>query len=104
MGWGTEFRPYIYLSKEIYSTKSDIDDRIKELDKKINDCESTLKMHASSTPKDIVPPDFSETQIIWLNDQINQVLDDYQEYLLSRYRLYLYLEFIDDGGEIVKTE
>ena len=102
MSWGTEFQTDIYLSRQEYKTKYEVEDRIKEIDLVINECEATLKMYASATPKDIVPSDFSEEPINWLNRQIDEQFEIYREYLLDRYRLELYLEYLNDGGEIKK--
>jgi len=104
MGWGIEFKADIYLSRQSYSSKGEVEDRIAEIDKVIYDCEAELKMYASATPKDIVSPDDSEATVNWLNTRINEVLEMYQEYLIERYRLALYLEYLNDGGEIIKSE
>jgi hypothetical protein len=104
MSWGINFKTDIYLSRQSYSSKGEVEDRIAEIDKAIYDWEAELKMYASSTPKDIVPPDDSEDTVNWLNIRINEVLETYQEYLIERYRLDLYLEYLNDGGEIIKAE
>ena len=104
MSWGINFISDIYLSRQSYSSKGEVEDRISELDKEIINCEATLKMYASANPKDIVPPDSIEDQIFWLNHQINETLESYQELLMDRYRVYLYLEYLNDGGEIVKSD
>jgi predicted DNA-binding protein YlxM (UPF0122 family) len=104
MSWGIYFKPEIYLSRQSYSSKGEVEDRINEINKEINNCEAELKMFASANPKDIVPPDSIEEQIFWLNDQINGSLDVYKELLADRHNLELYLEYLDDGGEIVKSE
>jgi len=104
MSWGIDFKADIYLSRQSYSTKYEVEDKISEMNKIITDCESELKMFASATPKDIVPPDYSEEQINWLSNQIAEILEMNQEYLLERYRLTLYLEYLNDGGEIIKSE
>lgn len=96
MSWGIEFQTEIYLSRQEYKTKYCVEDRIKELDELINECEAMLKMYASATPKDIIPADYSEEQISWLNNQINEQLEMYREYLLDRYRLKLYLDYLEE--------
>jgi len=104
MGWGIEFKADIYLSRQSYSSKGEVEDKISEFDKEINNCEAELKMFAAANPKDIVPPDSVEDQILWLNNEINQTLEVYRELLMERYRLYLYLDYLNEGGEIVKSE
>jgi hypothetical protein len=99
MTWGTDFNTDIFLSRQSYSSKFEVEDKINELNELINNCEAQIKMYVSSTPKDITPPDFSEEQINWLNNQINEHLEMYREYLLERYRLELYLEHLTQKSE-----
>ena len=104
MGWGVDFKADIFLSKQSYPTRYSVEDRIKELDSEIGDCEATLKMYASATPRDIIPADYSDQGVFWFNIQINAALEEYREHILDRYRLQLYLEYLNDGGELVKSE
>lgn len=102
MSWGIDFKADIYLSRQEYNTKNDVEERIKEIDKTINECETLIKMYASSTPKDIVPSEESEDPINWINNQINVEFEMYRDYLIDRYNLELYMDYLNDGGEIVK--
>jgi hypothetical protein len=102
MGWGITFNAEIYLSRQEYSTKYAIEDKIKEIEESINNHEATLKMYASATPKDIVPEEFSEEPISWLNIQINEVLEIFKEDLIQKYQLGLYLEHLIEKEEAEK--
>jgi len=99
MSWGTNFSTDIFLSRQEYKSKFDVEDRIKELDEQINDCEVQIKMYVSATPKDIVPTEYSEEQISWLNHQINEQFEMYRESVIDRFRLVLYLEFLEQKPE-----
>ena len=99
MTWGTDFSIDIFLSRQEYKSKFDVEDKIKELDEQINDCESQIKMYVSATPKDIVPSEYSEEQISWLNNQINEHLEMYREYITDRFKLELYLEYLSQKPE-----
>lgn len=100
MAWGIDFKADIFLSGQNFLSKQDVQDNIDDIDKSINDCEAILKMYATANPRDIVPSDYSEEPISWLNNRINEELEDYQEYLSDRYNLRLYLKYLDDGGKI----
>lgn len=102
MSWGIEFKADIYLSRQSYSSKGEVEDRMEELDKEINDYETELKMYAISQPRDVVPDD--EDQISWINNRINEILESYRECVNDRFKLYLYLEYLNDAGEIIKAE
>ena len=64
-----------------------------EYDKTINNYEATIKMYASSTPKDIVPNEFNEELINWLTIQFDELFENYQETLIERFKLNLYQLF-----------
>ena len=104
MGWGINFTTDIYLSKVSYPTKMSVEDKIKEYDESIDDCESQIKMYASSTPKDIIPKEWNEEPICWINERLLELFDVYYENTINRYKLSLYLEYLNTGGEIIKTE
>ena len=48
MGWGTDFKTDIYLNRQVFVSKLEVDDKISELNQKIEDDKSLLKMYASS--------------------------------------------------------
>lgn len=104
MGWGIEFKTEIFLSRQSYSSKSEVEDKIDEIDQTISDFKSEIKMYAASTPKDIVSFENSEDTVNWLNIRINDLFELIEDHLFQRYQLSLYLEYLNDGGEIIKSE
>ena len=104
MAWGTDFKADIFLSRQSYTTKYEVQDKIKFTDELITDCEKKLQMYASATPKDIISGENLENCIDWLNHEITDVLDCYRESILERYRLELYLDFMveNENKETIK--
>ena len=102
MTWGTNFRTDVFLSHQNFSSKYEVNDKIGELDYKIENCVSQIKMYVASTPADIIPEENENTPIDWLNDVISDLFDSYREYLIERHNLYSYLEYLNhienDGG------
>jgi len=96
MGWGTDFKADVYLNRQTFSSKFEVEDKIEDLSKSINDNESILKMYASSTPSAIVPEDLKEDTIGWLNNEINMILDTLHEEIIEKYNLKLYLEYLEE--------
>ena len=103
MGWGIEFKADIYLSRQSYLNKIGVEDRIAELDTDICDCETQLKMFAAATPSDVVPSDFDGDKVSWLNNEISEALETYKELIVERHKTYLYLEYLNEGGEIIEA-
>lgn len=98
MSWGIDFTADIFLSRQSYSGKDEVQDKIRELDELITDCEGKLKMYATATPRDIISPDGSEDPINWISQRINEELELYREYLIDRFKLDLYLEYLNTNN------
>ena len=94
MAWGTRFNSEIYLSREKYSSKLEIEENINELENDMIDIIDKIKMFASSKIDDIVPENDEDNPIFWLNRELNNMFMDYDELLIRQYKLNLYLEFL----------
>jgi hypothetical protein len=99
MTWGTRFNTEIYLLREKYSSKSDVDETIGELSNKINNIISKIKMFASASPSEIVPEDCNDEPINWINNEINELLIQYDELSLRHNNLLLYSEYLKENPE-----
>ena len=96
MSWGTEFKIDIYLSRQDYNGNAfQVRDKIEELDKDINDIYNKIKMYASATPKDIV--DQENDAISFINQNIDELTESLEEYIINRYQLGLYLDYLESG-------
>lgn len=102
MGWGTSFKTDIYLSRQIFHNKYELEQKIEENEKWINDLKQKLKMFAVANPKDIVDPEWKEEPINWLSNQIDNIMEGIEESSYENYRLELYLDYINEecGGLI----
>jgi hypothetical protein len=98
MSWGTDFRTDIFISKQVFGSKGDIEMKLEELDKTINGIEAQIKMYASSTPKDIIPDDWKEEPVNWLDIRLNELFENYQEALDERYKIYLYRDYVNENN------
>jgi hypothetical protein len=98
MSWGTNFQTNIYLSRQTFFSKYEIEEKINEYNKTINNIEATFKMFASSTPKDIIPTEWCEEPMSWLNNNLDELYEIYQETLIERYKLYLYQEYVTENN------
>jgi hypothetical protein len=98
MGWGTNFKTDIFISKQFFGSKGDIEMRLDELDKTINDIEASLKMYASATPKDIMPEDWKEDPINWFDIKLNELFENYQEAVVKRFKVGLYRDYIEENN------
>lgn len=99
MTWGTRFNIEINIIREKYLSKSEVEETIKELVDNINDIISKIKMFATSSPSEIVPEDWNDEPINWINNEINDLFIYYDEYLSRHHNLNLYLEYLNENPE-----
>jgi len=105
MGWGINFKTNIYLSRQNFSNKFEVINKIKGNDEIIKKHEDIFKMFASSTPKNIIPDDWNEQPIDWLNNSITDELINYNELIIENYNLSLYLNYlIENNINEIKSE
>jgi hypothetical protein len=104
MGWEIEFKTNIYLSKQEYKTKREVQDKIDELNDDIDSYKNQIKMFASSNPKDIIPDDWKDEPIRWINDQTEELFSLMNGYIIDVYKLELYLDFLTEQDESENNE
>lgn len=99
MSWGTTFKIDIELIRESFNSIDEVKSHIDENDVLINRLETDIKMFASSNPRDIVPTNWNEQPIDWINNQINEKLCLLYEYNVENFKLYRYIEFLEEQYE-----
>jgi len=96
LGWGIDFKADIYLSRQDYgSNPSQVQDAIDDLSEGIEQNESRLKMFASSNVRDIVPEEWKDQPLDWINAEINSIVGSLKEDIVHRYQLELYKESLN---------
>jgi hypothetical protein len=96
MGWGVNFNADIYLSHQSYSSKYEVEEKIKNISETITEYETKLKMFAIATPRDIVSIENSENILEFINEEIVALIELYEESVIQRYQLMLFLEYLED--------
>ena len=95
MGWGTYFKPEIYISREKYSSIDEVNTEIKDINKSIAGYETKLKMFAIGNIPDILPEEGKEDPIFYTNNEISQIVEMLNEDIIRKYKLELLIEFFD---------
>jgi hypothetical protein len=96
MSWGIEFSADIYLIREDFKSKAEVEDKIKELEQLLIANREELKMFASANPSDIIPIDWKEEPIRWISERITDLLNEIAELTIKVYQLNLYLEVLNN--------
>lgn len=96
MGWGIEFNIDIFLSKMQFSSLDDLQDTIDDTEDTINRIQSKILMYASASIDLIVPNDWEEEPIDFVNMKVTSLLDDLREELELVSKLNLYAEYLKE--------
>ena len=94
MGWGTTFNCDIFLSREDITSKEQLESLIRDKELLLAEIKQKLAMFASANPKDIVPDEWKDESINYLNNNIQELVEDFTnihlqlinyEYCLANY-------------------
>lgn len=110
MGWGIEFirkiklnklKPFdalVYFHKPSFSEGNlhQIEDVIRDTKEEIETTSSQLKMFCAADPMSIIPKEWDEDPIMWLNIQIDHLINSLRENTEELYKLELYKEYLQE--------
>lgn len=100
MGWGVSYEREMYLHKQDYNDNPlQVQDKIDELEIEINNTKTKINMFASASPKDLLPKDWIEEPIRWINNEVDELIDYLHECIVHKHQLGLYLEYLNDKKE-----
>ena len=94
MSYGTDFKADIFLNRQTYMNKYNVEDAIKECESSLSSMETRIKMFAISNPKDITPE--GEEVVFWINSEVDSAIELLLEETVKHYQLTLYLEYLED--------
>ena len=104
MGYGTIFTADIYLNKQIFSSKYELEDKIKELEGYIESAKRELTAFAVSTPKDVIA---EKDELGYIQNPIDEVLRKTKEtfeWMEDNYRelnkLYQFQEYLEENPDV----
>lgn len=93
MGWGTQFKADIFISKELYHTKYEVEDEISDKESWIAKCKAKLLALALATPRDITPHNSDSDDPIWyVTKEVDYALESIEESEYKLFKLRLLLE------------
>lgn len=101
MGWGTSFKADIYLNRQNYDNKLQVESAIEEQQEEIENCTKQLLMYAMAVPSDIIPADWKEDAVMFVKSKVSEVIEMMLEAHRTLVDLQYYLEVYDeDKGEV----
>ena len=99
MGWGTQFKTDIYLSKVSLTTVSQVEDAILESEKMINMCEQELLILVSLNHT-IDKERTLEDVLFDIRVKVNEAIEGIKEEVNTITKLQILKEHLEDGGEV----
>lgn len=104
MGYGTLFTTEVYLNRQIFSSKYELEDRIKELEGYIESAKRELTAFAVSTPKDVIAEKNEDDYVENPIDHILRRTAEIFEWMEDNYRelnkLYQFQEYLDENPDV----
>lgn len=103
MGYGTAFTTEIYLNRQAFRSRYELDEKVKELEGYIESAKRELTAFAVATPRDVMA---EKNEDGYVENPIDQILTRTREtfdWMEDNYRelnrLYLFQEFLDENPD-----
>lgn len=96
MGWGIDFTADIYLNKQSYSNKHEVEDKIKEINEDIQIAKEHLFLLVGGSTS-LVSDEFKNDKAIYLHSQVSDILNELENCIVQRKLLYLYLDYLENN-------
>jgi len=104
MGYGTSFTADVYLNRQIFESRWELDEKVKELEKFIEMSKQELLALAVSTPKDVIaekdadgyPQNPIEEVLRKTRETFEWMEDNYRE--LNK--LYQFQQYLDENPDV----
>mgnify|MGYP003654158949 CR=1 FL=1 len=104
MGYGTSFTAEIYLNRQIFNSKDELNERIKELEGYIESAKLELTALAVSTPKDVIAVKDESGYIQNPIDEVLRKTRETFEWMEDNYRdlnrLYQYQQYLEENPDV----
>ena len=104
MGYGTAFTTEIYLNRQIFQNRHELDERIKEIEGYIESAKQELTALAVSTPKDVIAEKDEEGYVQNPIDEVLRKTKGIFEWMEDNYRdlnrLYQYQQYLEENPDV----
>ena len=104
MGYGTLFTTEIYLNRQIFQNRYELDERIKEIEGYIESAKQELTALAVSTPKDVIAEKDEEGYVQNPIDEVLRKTKGIFEWMEDNYRdlnrLYQYQQYLEENPDV----
>jgi hypothetical protein len=104
MGYGTIFKTEIYLNRQIFQSRWELDERVKEVEGYIESAKQELTALAVSTPKDVIAEKdesgYPQNPIDEVLRKTREIFEWIEENYIDLHRLYQYQQYLDENPDV----
>lgn len=99
MSWGIDFKADVYLSRESFISKLELEDTIEECYKDMEDVKQRIAMYMSSSLSEVVPEEWEGDKITFLRNELADLLESYNDYFKRALKLEMFLEYLENNPD-----
>lgn len=100
MSWGTQFTTDVYLIRESFESREEVEDRILSLQDEQKNLEIMINSYVFSKPSDLTPKDWEDDMVLYIKGKVDDILRDYRECTSNLNKVLLLKEFLQYNAEI----
>lgn len=99
MSWGIDFKADVYLKRESFVSRLELEDTIEECYDYMNDIKQRIAMYMSSSLKEVVPEEWEGDKIMFLRNELSDLFESYDSHFERVIKLEMFLEYIKDNPD-----
>ena len=104
MGFGTSFTADIYLNRQIFESRWELDERVKELEGFIESAKQELTALAVATPRDVIAEKdesgYPQNPIDEVLRKTREIFEWMEDNYRDLHKLYQFQEYLDENLDI----
>lgn len=103
MGYGTAFTIDVYINRQIFSNKYELENRIEEVEDYINSAKKELLALAVSTPKDVIAEKdesgYPQNPIDEVLRKTSEIFEWLEDNYTELHKLYQYRQYLEENPD-----
>lgn len=99
MSWGIDFKADIFLQRESFISKLELEDTIEECYNDMEDVKKRIAMYMASSLKEVVPEEWEGDKILFLRNELSDLFELYDSDFKRVIKLEMFLDYLGDNPD-----